>query len=274
MSPAPIRAHLITGGFPPGRPAGHDHDFARLRLLEMLQEWPDVMTTTAGDFTDVAKWLPETRLLITYVAGPFADEPQADFIQEWLDAGGRWLGLHGTAGGKAARPVQQGGRRAMVKSAHHHTLGAFFLNHPPMRRFQVNAVDASHPLLRGVPDTFEVVDEPYMVEVLDPDASQLLLTAQLGPDNSPPGFGFDYESDTALLPDGKTRAIGYTKEVGRGGVAYFTLGHCHSPLSNTQPFVDASVDPSGTTPLQLRGPWETPAFQRLVRNAIAWGLQV
>ena len=30
------RAHLITGGFPPGAPAGHDRDYARLQLLRRL----------------------------------------------------------------------------------------------------------------------------------------------------------------------------------------------------------------------------------------------
>ena len=34
--PKPNRAHLITGGFPPGSAAGHDHDHARLRLLTLL----------------------------------------------------------------------------------------------------------------------------------------------------------------------------------------------------------------------------------------------
>jgi hypothetical protein len=32
------RAHVITGGFPPGMAAGHDHDHARLRLLTLLAE--------------------------------------------------------------------------------------------------------------------------------------------------------------------------------------------------------------------------------------------
>jgi hypothetical protein len=30
------RAHLVTGGFPTGSMAGHDHDYARLRLLGLL----------------------------------------------------------------------------------------------------------------------------------------------------------------------------------------------------------------------------------------------
>ena len=63
------RAHLIAGGFPPGSPAGHDQDYARLRLLSLLAE-QDVAASVANDFADVEKWLPVSRLLITYVAGP------------------------------------------------------------------------------------------------------------------------------------------------------------------------------------------------------------
>ena len=54
-------------------------------------------------------------------------------------------------------------------------------------------------------------------------------------------------------PDGKTRVLGYVKDVGAGSVAYVALGHCHSPLSNGQPFVDASVADDGVTPTTLRG---------------------
>ena len=32
------RVHLITGGYPVGSLAGHDMDYARLRLLELLEE--------------------------------------------------------------------------------------------------------------------------------------------------------------------------------------------------------------------------------------------
>ena len=46
------RAHLITGGYPPGSNAGHDHDFARLQLLHLLAE-QDVMASVANDFADI-----------------------------------------------------------------------------------------------------------------------------------------------------------------------------------------------------------------------------
>ena len=51
----PVRVHLITGGFPPGSVAGHDMDYARLRILQLLQEHPQVGLTVSNDFTDIAK---------------------------------------------------------------------------------------------------------------------------------------------------------------------------------------------------------------------------
>lgn len=73
------RAHLITGGFPPGSPAGHDHDHVRLRLLGLLAE-QNVPASVGNDFADVTKWLPISRLLITYVAGPYPDVAQCEAI--------------------------------------------------------------------------------------------------------------------------------------------------------------------------------------------------
>src|SRR5438477_10739073 len=91
----PNRAHVIAGGFPPGSYAGHDHDYARLRLLGLLAE-RDIPASVANDFADVEKWLPVSRLLITYVAGPYPNAAQTRAIKGWLEAGGYWLALHGT----------------------------------------------------------------------------------------------------------------------------------------------------------------------------------
>jgi hypothetical protein len=53
------RAHVVAGGFPPGSSAGHDHDFARLRLLTLLAE-RQIPASVANDF-DMEKWLPVCR---------------------------------------------------------------------------------------------------------------------------------------------------------------------------------------------------------------------
>jgi len=261
------RTHLIVGGFPPGAPAGHDMDFARLSLLEMLSQRADIHTTVANDFRDLGRWLAGARLLLTYVAGPMPAGEDLEALNSWLDAGGRWVALHGTSGGRAAR-IQGSRQRRMVREAHHDTLGCFFLNHPPVCRFQVQVTNG-HPLTAGLPKTFETVDELYLVEPIG--ESHVLLTTELPEDPSPPGFGFHYDADTSLQSDGKTRVLGYVKDQGDGAIAYFALGHNHSPRSNSQPFVDATVAPGGVTPTTLRGGWETEAFRQLLRNAIDWG---
>ena len=256
------RAHLVTGGFPAGSSAGHDHDHARLRLLGLLAE-QDVQASVANDFADVEKWLPVSRLLITYVAGPYPDTAQCGAIRAWLEAGGHWLGLHGTSGGRAER-VEGVRQRRTVKTEHHALLGSFFLTHPPLCRFRVDVKDTDHPLTRGLGGSFEVEDEPYFIELQDPGSSRILLTADYGPSAVSQSVVPLYGTDTSLQRDGKTRVLGYTREVGKGGVTYFALGHCHNPASR------AGRAESDSEPT-FRGSWETDGFNALLHNAIAWG---
>jgi hypothetical protein len=276
MSPkrTPVRAHLIAGGFPPGSSAGHDIDYARLRILQLLQQDSRVLTSVSSDYRDIANRLPSSDLLITYVAGPYPDDHECDVIEQWMKQGGRWLALHGTSGGRAVPMTDGTPGRTMSKARHHEVLGAFFLNHPPIRKFRVDVSESDHPLTRRLPTSFEVMDELYLIELTAPaDSLTLLSTSDLaGEDPAPRKFGFTYAEDTSVGSDGKTRVLGYARTVEKGAVAYIALGHCHTPQTNIQPFVDKSVDPAGTTPLDFLGPWETDAFEQLLRNGIDWGL--
>src|SRR5438552_5792812 len=202
------RAHLIAGGFPPGSAAGHDHDYARLRLLGLLAEH-DVAASVANDFADVEKWLPTSRLLVTYVAGPYPDAARCRAMQRWLEAGGHWLALHGTSGGRAER-VEGARQRRTVKTEHHALLGSYFLTHPPICKIRVDVADGSTSLTRGLGPSFVVEDEPYFIELQDPKSTRILLTADYGPAATSPTIGTLYPSDTSLRPDGKTRVLGYT----------------------------------------------------------------
>ena len=267
MTETSARTHLVAGGFPPGSSAGHDHDYARLRLLALLAQ-QDVPTSVANDFADLAKWLPLSRLLITYVAGPYPDAEQCRTIQSWLEAGGRWLALHGTSGGRAER-VEGSRQRRTVKTEHHALLGSYFLTHPPIQKIQVDVERSESPLTRGLGTAFDVEDEPYFIELQDPGSTQVLLTADYGPGATSPAIGSVYEKDTSLRPDGKTRVLGYTRDVGRGAVAYFALGHCHNPAIRSA----RAGDLTDTTPLTFRGAWETEAFVTLLRNAMSWGVE-
>ena len=267
------RAHLVVGGFPPGAPAGHDMNYARLRLLEQLSAWDGLSVTVANDFDDLERWLPGTDLLITYVAGPYPAGAGNRALAAWLEAGGRWFALHGTSGGKAVK-IEHDGRpvKKMVKSEHHRTLGCFFLNHPPISEFQVSVI-GEHRVTRGLPRQFTVQDELYLLELQDPDSTRILLTTELAEDPSPPGFGFFYDEDTARQADGKTRVLGYAREAGRGEVVYVALGHCHVGRTDSPSPVDASIHPQGKMPVNFKGVWQSEIFARLLRNAIAWGLQ-
>src|SRR3954451_8002115 len=195
----PARAHLIAGGFPPGSMGGHDHDYARLRLLQLLAE-REIAASVANDFADVEKWLPVSRLLITYVAGPYPDPAQCRAIEGWLEGGGHWLGLHGTSGGRAER-VAGSRQRRTVKTEHHALLGSYFLTHPPIRRIRVEVKDPAPPLPRGLGASFEEEDEPYFVELQDPGRTRVLLTAEYGPDAVSPVIGTLYAKDTSLQAD-------------------------------------------------------------------------
>ena len=259
-------AHLIAGGFPPGSMGGHDHDYARLRLLGLLAE-RDIPASVANDFADVEKWLPVSRLLITYVAGPYPDAAQCRAIRQWLEAGGHWLGLHGTSGGRAER-VEGMRKRRTVKTEHHALLGSRFLTHPPICKIRVDVSATDSPLTRGLGTSFEVEDEPYFIELQDPGSTRILLTADYGASGVWPAVGALYGSDTSLQPDGRTRVLGYTRNVGDGGVTYFALGHCHNPAIHATRAASASE----TTPPIFTAPGETQAFTTLLRNAIAWGV--
>ena len=268
------RVHLVAGGFPVGSSAGHDIDFVRRRLLGHLGDCEGVRATVSNDFSDLDRWLPGTSFLITYVAGPFLTQEQSQAVQNWMEEGGRWLALHGSSGGKAV-PIPDGRPgRQMSRQAHHDVLGAFFLNHPPIRAFQVDVADDSHPVTRDLPNTFEVQDELYLIEVRQPEEAKVLLTTSdlSATDSAPREFGFTYDEDTSVAEDGKTRVLAYERTTGRGAVVYIALGHCHTPSTNIQPFVDRSVADDGVTPLEFKGAWETSAFQQLVENAVRWGV--
>jgi type 1 glutamine amidotransferase len=246
------RVHLITGGFPPGSAAGHDHDYARLRLLGLLAE-RDIPASVGNDFADVEKWLPVSRLLITYVAGPYPNAEQCQTMRQWVEAGGHWLALHGTSGGRAERVEGMRSRRT-VKTEHHALLGSRFLTHPPICKFRVDVRDIDHPLTRGLGSSFQVEDEPYFIELQDPGSTHILLTADYGPDAVSPSIGTIYPTDTSLLADGKTRVLAYTRNIGRGGVTYCALGHCHNRVIRDNTF---------------HGAWDSNGFITLLRNAIA-----
>ena len=92
-----------------------------------------------------------SRLLITYVAGPYPDGAQCR-RHPALDGGGEAGGwaLHGTSGGRAER-VEGARQRRTVKQEHHALLGSYFLTHPPICKIRVDVAGGADALTRGLP---------------------------------------------------------------------------------------------------------------------------
>ena len=122
----------------------------------------------------------------TYVAGPYPDGRAKR--RGWTSGSPRAASGSPCTAQAAAAPCasKAGNRRKMVRLAHHDLLGAYFLNHPPVRRFDVAVEAPDHPLLAGLPASFETADELYLVEPVG--ESTVLLTTDLPEDPSPEGF--------------------------------------------------------------------------------------
>ena len=146
-------------------------------------------------------------------------------------------------------------------------LGSRFLTHPPICEFRVEVKDGGSPLTRGLGSSFVVEDEPYFIELQDPAATRILLTADYGAAGDWPAVNALYGADGSLQADGRSRVVGYSREVGEGGIASFVFGHCHNPGSRA-PGAAERTD----APPVFRTPWENPAVTTLLQNAIAWGV--
>ena len=134
------------------------------------------------------------------------------------------------------------------------------MTRPPICKIPVEVSANDSPLTRGLPASFDVEDEPYFIELQDPGSTRILLTADYGAGATSPAIGTLYASDTSLQPNGRTRVLGYTREVGNGGVTY---------LLSAIVTISPSAWPGPSTPRTrrrspFRGSWETDAFVALL----------
>lgn len=285
-TPKPPHCHLIVGGFPAGEHGGHDMDYARMRILETLNGKSTV--SVSPDYTALDQFLRRSSLLVTYTSGPVPDESQAGALKQWIEGGGRWVCLHGSSGGKAAklRPGEE--KRRIEKMDFHEVLGCMFLHHPPSKRFDVTVEQgsgASPGLLEGLPAAgFSVQDEPYVIKLLGDVASstKIFLSYHMNDAQSRYGGGFQYDEHPALDgPTGTKLALGYERTLGKGGVVYIALGHATPPYA-TPGYVVESANPGGKpmgpaghveAAVPFAGPWPVPEYQQLLKNAMKWGLE-
>lgn len=243
-----VNAVLVAGG------RYHDIDYARLQLLTLLAEHEHVRVKVIADYEDTAS-ISAADFLVSYTCDVRPSEPAQQAIRAWVEAGHRWMALHGTnAALDLPRPNGVEAPRCFPSWAD--TLGSQFVAHPPIQPYRVDVVDQSHWLVAGV-ESFETDDELYLCEYHDRASLHPLLATNWFGDAK--GFA-EHDWTTG---DGN-HLVQYLRPLGSNGgaVLYNTLGHCRGHY-DMAPVVDFY-------PKVERCSWEKPAYHELLRRGIRW----
>ena len=245
----PVNAYFVCGG------KWHDMDFARVEILKLLGEHPEIRTRVAEDFRDLDT-LARADFLITYTCDLRLTNAQEEALAGFVSEGKRWFALHGTNSvfnflkdGTVSVPRMHG---QLME-----TLGSQFIAHPPIAPYEVTNAAPNHPLVKGI-ESFEVEDELYLCEYHG-EIESLLETRFTGE-----AAGFE-EKD---WPVDDPRLVMYLHPVSKGEVLYLTLGHCRGAY-DMRPLIDLY-------PRVERGAWESPVFYELLHRGVRWakgGLQ-
>jgi hypothetical protein len=244
--PERVDVWLVAGG------KYHDVDFARMELLKLLAEHPQLRVRVSADYRDTDA-LARSRFLVTYTCDVRPSEAEQVALARFVREGGRWLALHGT--NAALDFTAQGVAAPRCFPTLAEVLGSQFVAHPPIQPYRVEPCAPEHPLVAGI-DPFETDDELYLSEYHDRERLVPLLDTQYR--GSAAGF---VESDWSKAD---RHLVSYLRPFGRGAVLYNTLGHCRGHW-DMQPVMD-------WYPRVERCSWERPQYAELLRRGIRWAL--
>ena len=226
----------------------HDIDYARVELLKLLAEHPNIRTKVATDYHDLDA-INASDFLISYTCNLVPSEHEQIALREYVSAGKRWIGLHGT--NSILEFTDKGVTSPENAPILMETLGTQFIAHPPIMPFKVQITDPDHELVKGV-NEFETDDELYLSRIHG-DLHVLLHTHFNG---TAEGFV------EAEWHDDEPRPLYYLNKVGQGEVLYLNLGHCRGHY-DMRPVV-------GYYPQIERGSWEKPEYYELLRRGIKY----
>ncbi|MFN3420359.1 MAG: ThuA domain-containing protein [Armatimonadota bacterium] len=203
-----LKILVVTGG----------HDFERKEFFAMFDsfkgiKWEEKQQPQANDI-----WLSETLrnydAVVLYDMWQQITEEQKRGMVKWLrDEGKGLVALHHSIasyqnwdeytriiGAKYfLAPGKAPDGREFQRSQPHHGI-----------RFVVKVADKNHPITKGLPEQFEIVDETYKGWWLSPDVHKLLIT--------------DHE-----LSD---PCVAWAKRYGKAKVVYIQLGHGPTAYNN------------------------------------------
>lgn len=240
----PSRVHLVCAG------KYHDFDFARLELLNLLAEIPQVRTTVSCGWSDTDA-MAAADALITYTSDLIPDEDEQDALEAFLRSGSRWFALHGT--NSLLRYTKGVGWEAPHEARRFfEMLGSQFVAHPPIQPYTVRA-SGRHPLVDGI-EPFTADDELYLCRFFG--EHECLLETEFS--GQTPGFAERDWSGNGKVP------VMYLHPWEDNEVLYLNLGHARSHW-DMQPLMDYYDE-------EERGSWKRPEFHELLRRGIRWAL--
>ncbi|MCX6873907.1 MAG: ThuA domain-containing protein [Verrucomicrobia bacterium] len=137
----------------------------------------------------------------------FASEEQRAAFKEYIQGGGGFVGIHSSTGTERDWPYFQ------------QVQGAKFLRHPPLQKFTIKVLDATHPATAHLGKTWEWSDECYFFTNLNPGIKVLLALDTTVPLKDPAA---------QTQPGGRLNGefpLAWCQQVDGGRAFYTALGH-------------------------------------------------
>jgi type 1 glutamine amidotransferase len=219
--------------------------------------------TIGDDFSDLGK-IAEADAIVVYTCNISPTETELDALEEFVERGGRLFAMHATnalirfTDGPPiiAQGIEIPGQVDTTDTNPRFTslLGSRFLSHLLLGPMHVEVTAPHHPIVAGL-EEFDVVDEPYIVELTGP--CEVLLSSRFTGSN--PGYVL------ADWPDPIDHPQMYLRSQGKGGVLYLNLGHSSGRFDFLPLMEEGPV---------THGPWETPGFRAVLRRALDWATGV
>ena len=248
-----VRVHLVCGA------PTHDTNYARLELLKALHGNDRAWVTIGDDFSDLDK-IAQADAMVVYTCNVSPSDEQLDALEAFVERGGRLFAMHAsnalirfTDGPPiVAQGIEIPGQVDTTDTNPRFTrlLGSRFLAHLLLGPMHVEVVAPEHPIVAGIAD-FDVMDEPYIVELTGP--ADVLLSARFSGSN--PGYVL---SD---WPEPVDHPQMYLRRQSAGAVLYLNLGHSSGRFDFLPLMEDGPV---------TRGPWESPGFRAVLGRALDW----
>ena len=217
----------------------HEESIARggivISEIGIARGW-DVFLTENGAVFNREQLAQFKAVVFLNATGDMLSPAQQQVFQQWLEAGGGWLGIH------AAGDGSHSGWPWYVENL----IGAQFTAHILDPQFQIASVIADsqdHPVMDGIPAVWNHEEEWYSWD-RSPRSAGFTILAVVDEDSYTPVQKFLWHERDLRMDD---HPIAWSNCVGRGRTVYTAVGHTAGAYSN-------------------------PPVRQFIENALAWAL--